>query len=131
MSGHYPLPQLRRHSTRNDPLGLTVRERQAAMSLYAGHSIRETAALLGCKYETVRSLLKAVRRKLRVTSVLGVVAKLREEHMAGLQQPKAVPVEPYEGGEMPDVQTMAVMGWAPKAEQELSEPFAAEPGCAS
>lgn len=88
MSGRYPLPQLRRFSTRRDPLGLTVREREAAMALYSGHTAREAAELLGCKYETVRSLLKSVRRKLRVNSALGVVARIRlEQQTQAISEP--------------------------------------------
>lgn len=90
MSTPIAIRQTRQAATKADPLGLSPRERAVAMSLYAGHGIRETSELLQCKYETVRSHLKAIRKKLGCRSVLGVVARLRlEEQTTRLSEPFA------------------------------------------
>jgi len=53
---------------------LTPREREVLMLLYEGATITEIAALLRVSPSTVRSQVKAVRRKLGVTSQLAAVA---------------------------------------------------------
>lgn len=61
---------------------LSPRERTVLRLLYAGDDVRTIAAMLGVSEATVRSHVKAIRRKLQVTSQLAAVAAfdwLREE----------------------------------------------------
>ena len=53
---------------------LTPREREVLLLLYEGAPILEIAALLDISASTVRSQMKAIRRKLGVTSQLAAVA---------------------------------------------------------
>lgn len=61
---------------------LSPRERTVLRLLYAGDDVRTIAAMLGVSEATVRSHVKAIRRKLQVSSQLAAVAAfdwLREE----------------------------------------------------
>lgn len=60
---------------------LTPRERQVLEMLYGGVGVGEIAGLLGISPATVRSQVKAILRKLDVSSQLGAVSAL-EQHAA-------------------------------------------------
>lgn len=94
MSGHYPLPQLRRHSTRRHPLGLTVRERQVA-ELLGWCNTPTVAATLGIAPATVARHRKNIFRKLGVNNRHELRAKLGFQELADvLSEPFAGEVAP-------------------------------------
>jgi two-component system, NarL family, nitrate/nitrite response regulator NarL len=68
---------------------LTPREREVLLLLYEGAPIIEIATLLEISASTVRSQMKAIRRKLGVTSQLAAVAAY-----GALIQPEAAAVPP-------------------------------------
>lgn len=66
-------------ASRRDPHGLTRREREIATQLYEGLTVREVSVALAMQYETVRTHIKNIRRKLGVRSLLGIVAAMRKQ----------------------------------------------------
>lgn len=84
-AGELPLPDGSLHSTRGDlpagsrPLeGLSPRERQVAMALMAGQTMRQVAESLGLSFYTVDTLVRRVYRKLGVKRRTEFIMRMRD-----------------------------------------------------
>lgn len=81
--GELPLPDGRpvdgRHGGRSRPLeGLSPREREVAMALLAGQTMRQVAESLGLSFYTVDTLVRRVYRKLGVKRRTEFIMRMRD-----------------------------------------------------